>query len=72
MHPFMYCHTDRHTQNIAGMSCFQHCMDAMYAAMPDGMHCHTKHIALSRTMRANRKTNIHLNSRNYEKEEKPV
>ncbi|MDN0066709.1 hypothetical protein [Bacteroides gallinaceum] len=56
----------------AGMSCFQHCMDAMYAAMPDGMHRHTKHIALSRAMRANRKTNIHINSRSYEKEEKPI
>ena len=68
MHPFMYCHTDRHTQDMARMSCFQHCMDAMYAAMPDGM----KHIALSRAIRANWKTNIHLNSRSYEKEEKPV
>ncbi len=47
-------------------------MDAMYAAMPDGMHRHTKHIALSRAMRANRKTNIHINSRSYEKEEKPI
>ena len=46
--------------------------DFVASAMPDGMHCHTKHIALSRTMRANRKTNIHLNSRSYEKEEKPV
>lgn len=30
-------------------------MDAVYAAMPDGMHRHTKHIALSRAMRVNRK-----------------
>lgn len=37
------------------MSYFQHCMDAVYAAMPDGMHRHTKHIALSRAMRVNRK-----------------
>lgn len=47
-------------------------MDAMYEAMPDGMHRHTKRIALSRAMRVNRKMNIHLNSRSYEKEEKPV
>ena len=30
-------------------------MDAVYAAMPDGMHRYTKHIALSRAMRVNRK-----------------
>lgn len=47
-------------------------MDAVHTAMPDGMHRHTKYIALSRAMRVNRKMNIHLHSRNYEKEEKPI